>query len=570
MSTNAYQKILIASEKAYAELARFQCLDQKSLDYGGYIDPKTGYCEPAKWGSAMGVSLGCALYCCPESKYFQDSEVLKRAKLFFTHTKAGQHEDGTWDLRSSNYHDATASAFTIVQLLDSYQLLCIQNCQEDFANDILCVCKKAGQALLYGGFHTPNHRWVIASALSMLYQETQEEAYKQVAELYLKEGIDCHADGSYTEKSVGNYDAVVDQALITIAQTLDRPQYLQLVLRNLSMVAYMVQPDGYLCTNHSFRQDRGARIKPMKYYLVYRDMARKTRDPLCQYMAEKIANECLDELNTEGPSYDFLTPLLLDAELREDCLSLNSPLVQGVHAFLDMGMIRVLKNGVAITLLRDNAQFLHIQKGSLSVYFRLYASFFSRGQFKAQRIEETDELIILRMRVKYGYIRPFEHAVETSNWSEMPHGTWANIEAFNTKGLYPKWEEIDFGQRKAIGERFLDFTISLDRNRLLRGEISMHLQVQGTDRVPLNLECVFDLGGDLSSDSCIQKNMNSGSIIARKGEWTYTKGCTSFTLGPCFSTHTETQLRGQADADSQGFAVFCTAETPLDTTIYLV
>lgn len=570
MSVDAYKKICRASERAYAMLTRFQCLDQNSLDYGGYIDPKTGYSEPAKWGSGMGVSLGCALYCCPESTYFQDFQVLKRAKLFFAHTKAGQHEDGTWDLRSSNYHDATAAAFTIAQFMTTYRLLCTQKGQEEFANDILDVCKKAGQALLSGGFHTPNHRWVIASALSLLYQETRQEEYKREAELYLKEGIDCHADGSYTEKSVGNYDAVVDQALITIAQTLDRPHFLEFVLRNLSLVAHMVQPDGNLCTTHSFRQDRGARIKPMKYYMVYRDMARKTKDPLCQYMAAKIANECLDELNTEGPSYDFLTPLLLDAQLREDCPSLKSPLVQGVHAFLDMGMIRVLKSDVAVTLLRDNAQFLHIQKGSLSAYFRLYASFFSRGQFKAQSIEETDELIILRMRVKYGYIRPFEQSVDTSDWADMPHGTWANIEAFNTKGLYPRWEEIDFGRRKAVGESFLDFSVTLDRNRLLRGEISMHLQVQGTDRVPLNLECVFDLGGDLSSDSCMLKHMNSGSIIARKGEWTYTKGGACFTLGPCFASHTETQLRGQADVDRQGFAVFCTAETPLDTTICLV
>ena len=61
-----------------------------------------------------------------------------------------------------------------------------------------------GRGLLEGGFHTPNHRWAIASLLSCCGRLFGEEDLIQAAQIYLNEGMDCNADGEYAEKSAGN------------------------------------------------------------------------------------------------------------------------------------------------------------------------------------------------------------------------------------------------------------------------------------------------------------------------------------------------------------------------------
>ena len=54
------------------------------------------------------------------------------------------------------------------------------------------IAGHAADGLLCGGFHTPNHRWVIASSLMVSADFFGKDEYAKGAEGYLAEGIDCN------------------------------------------------------------------------------------------------------------------------------------------------------------------------------------------------------------------------------------------------------------------------------------------------------------------------------------------------------------------------------------------
>ena len=49
--------------------------------------------------------------------------------------------------------------------------------------------------MLKGGFHTPNHRWVLSAALSLSLELFPDMDGLEVVEQYLAETIDINADG---------------------------------------------------------------------------------------------------------------------------------------------------------------------------------------------------------------------------------------------------------------------------------------------------------------------------------------------------------------------------------------
>ena len=63
------------------------------------------------------------------------------------------------------------------------------------------LVQTAEPIMMAGGFHTPNHRWVLVAAQAqMLYPELR---VLPAVEAYLGEGIDINADGEYMERSTG-------------------------------------------------------------------------------------------------------------------------------------------------------------------------------------------------------------------------------------------------------------------------------------------------------------------------------------------------------------------------------
>lgn len=157
--------------------------------------------------------------------------------------------------------------------------------------------KASSVALISGGVHTPNHRWVMCAALAVIYARFGDQESLARIEEWLSEGIDIDSSGQFSEHSPGVYTRVSVESLFETAVLIDRWELLVPVRQALRSVLYLVHPDGRLETTGSRRQDQhrtDLTIRPYRVY--YALMAAIDRDPDFAAAARWIDSVC--------PEYD--------------------------------------------------------------------------------------------------------------------------------------------------------------------------------------------------------------------------------------------------------------------------
>lgn len=154
------------------------------------------------------------------------------------------------------------------------------------------IIEAAAHGMMEGGFHTPNHRWAIASSLIECAVIYEDENMRRCAEQYLSEGIDCNSDGEYSEKSAGNYNRVNNDAMITLAEVTGDSSYEEYVIRNLRMMLHYWEPDGSVFTANSARFDKDLLMYPTDYYTEYMLMAERHQIREFYEMANTIIEIC--------------------------------------------------------------------------------------------------------------------------------------------------------------------------------------------------------------------------------------------------------------------------------------
>ena len=84
---------------------------------------------------------------------------------------------------------------------------------------------KASDGMVGNGFHTPNHRWVVASGLAMVMNILDMPELMSEINKYLDEGIDCDEYGEYAERSISIYNLTNNESFIILARELNRPNF---------------------------------------------------------------------------------------------------------------------------------------------------------------------------------------------------------------------------------------------------------------------------------------------------------------------------------------------------------
>ena len=174
-----------------------------------------------------------------------------------------QRPSGLLDLLSVNYDSSPDTGFTVQQLCTVIELGRMQ-AQDDavwvaLLGKIEQFIRRAVPGMMDGGFHTPNHRWVIAAALSQAARLFPDLDVRRTVDAYLAEEVDIDAEGFFIERSVGVYDAVNDRSLLLIAENYGWPAALDAVERNLTLDLRLLHADGTAETGLSRRQDYGTR-----------------------------------------------------------------------------------------------------------------------------------------------------------------------------------------------------------------------------------------------------------------------------------------------------------------------
>ena len=356
-------------------------------------------------GEAAGFvsSLACAS-CAPGSSFHHSTALVEPLQLAVRFLLEVQHDDGTIDLHTTNFHSPPDTAFVLEALCPACTVM-----QRDawpplaaVVADLRRFAVRAGVALVTGGVHTPNHRWVVSAALARLNALSPDPDYVARIDQWLAETVDIDPDGQFTERSTAVYSPVVDRALLTVARLLDCPALREPVRRNLEMTVFYVHPDGEVVTEASRRQDKYQRGGLARDYYWYRSLALLDGNGRFAAMARQIEQAERPHLTGELPAFleepDLQQPLPAAAPLPADY----------VRVFSYSGLARIRRGRVSATILADNSSVFSLRKGSAALEaVRLASAFFGKGQFVGDRLEVRGGRFILRQVLDGPYFQPF-------------------------------------------------------------------------------------------------------------------------------------------------------------------
>lgn len=527
--------------------------------------PKNAYAR----GLGHNATVLASAYVTPESAYFGQQDVAEKLTVITTYLLSLQSEDGT--INSGNFESPPDTGF-LVELLAATRIILKNQVNPSIqkANqDLDTFLKRTANALLTGGVHTPNHRWVICTALSKLYALYGDKRYLARIEEWMSEGIYMDADGHYPERSAGIYAVVENNSLLMMSRYLSRPKLLDYVRKNLRMTWYYLEPNGDVVTNDSRRQDQYMESKGYNYYLQYRFLAILDQNAEFAAIADQIAaTQGFEENVMQRYYFYFLEHEAMQQEMpRPQLPSLSyEKLLPTTH------LLRIRRNDITSTLFggadwpiiiasgRSNSpDFFSYRKGKAVLEsLRLSTSFFSMGYFYGKGLRKEGNSYVLHHKMQSPYYQP------------MPKG---KIRADGDYTLEPStdsrfWNKMQFRDRPQSNVKEEDITVTMtERN----GEVELKINVDGAKNVPITLELCFRDGGtlegvkDLGNDNYqfdgneASYKMDGDTIQFGPGKWAHDK--LTGLEGERYSTHFGS-LR------MKGMHVYITGMTPFLQTLY--
>jgi hypothetical protein len=470
-----------------------------------------------------------ASFLCPQSKFHSDREVLRRIGLAAKFLEHCQSPEGFVDLLSTNFNSPPDTGFVVHNVGTA-----AANANRYGAKEIVAALrpflKKAADGLSVGGIHTPNHRWVVSSALAQVNSVYPDPAYTRRINQWLAEGIDIDEDGQYTERSTVTYNTVCDRAFTVLAAKLGRPELLEPVRKNLRAMMYLLHPDGEVVTEVSRRQDQFTRGTMAGYWFPVFYLAMHDKDGQFAALAKLIGEERIPlsarleypELNGSLPE---TTPLPEDYE----------------KVFKAIGLVRVRhgqRDGTIV--LGGNNRFLSMRSGGAIVQAVRFASaFFGKGQFGTESWEKEGNGYRLRQLLEAQYYQPLDPP------ALVTPSTWSSMRARRKQTQLCKLEQSALIEETSNG-------------------FALRVESRGTSGVPLAIEISLREGGTL--EGCRPAPRATDAWLLEKEFATYRVGGRAIRFGPGSAPHWETQLRG-ADAKLPGVSVYLTGYTPFSQRI---
>ncbi|MEM7028416.1 MAG: hypothetical protein AAF629_02400 [Chloroflexota bacterium] len=250
------------------ELRHKQILDSDDPHYGGVVRPIYGLPD-----AKLDVHFANVCAYLLLGNITLDDHVIQQAHLALDHAMKMQRASGNVDLIEVNIDSGPDSAFTVQNLCHIFELAqdhSVDHPQwQPLLDKIETFIRRCIPGICSGGFHTPNHRWVIVSALVQAKAAFPDLDVVETVESYLAEGLDIDEEGFYLERSVGVYDGVNNRSLLMIGQHWDFPEALTAVQKNLTLDLHLLHSDGSAETGLSRRQDYSTREVPFMLINCY-------------------------------------------------------------------------------------------------------------------------------------------------------------------------------------------------------------------------------------------------------------------------------------------------------------
>lgn len=434
-----------------------QIMDSGSRFFGGVAEPDNGIAWPTHTGTPTTMAVWACALVDERSRYYHDERLLNCLELAAAFIVRHQHEDGTISPGWTNMHSPPDTAFAVVglaqllELLEQHEWAALEHAR----TTIRQFLERSKPALLTGGCHTPNHRWVLTAALAFLHRLTGNAELTARADQWLAEGIDCTEDGEWTERSNGIYNGVSDIMLFHTAELLGKPELLEPVRRNLRMMAYLIHPDGEVVTDYSGRQDFGHKHDMSGYTLVSSLMAHRDRDPFFAGLAE-LGGEATS--HPGAISNNALLGFLIHPEIREPAVKPGGlpehyrVVINGqferqhylkqmesaghggriyhsrLHPEFGAPVARQREGKTSVTVMTETSSFFALRHGTAKLLGVVVSSSFEPGFIKMNEMEQLDSGYRLSGTESKGYYGPVadDRLPETaggsvSPWYLLPH-----------------------------------------------------------------------------------------------------------------------------------------------------
>lgn len=535
-----YKKILKDADSRVAYSLRTQVHKEGNFK-GGFVD-REGLVH-SKY-AVYRTTGAIAAYCNVDSAFYRSPEVFQMIRDGLTFIRNKQHENGLFDLIHCNFSSAPDTAFCMKRMLPTLKFLDKNRKTEEeemLYRVLVNLVKQSANGLMQGGFHTPNHRWVIASNLMECGLFFSDENMYSCAEQYLNEGIDCNMDGEFAERSAGNYNRINNDAMITLGDVTGEDRYYEYAIRNLNMMLTYLEPDGSIFTANSTRQDKGELIFPKDYYMEYLDIGYRKQLP-----------EFLDVAN-----YIFS---LIEREsiTAPDCLIflMNRPELkylehEGLFAipdfqkwYRDSGIVRSCRHGYSYTLLAEKSDFLYFTNGALRLQMKICGGFCEHRAFKAEEMKRIPGGYQLNQTMRGWYYLPLEEKQETSDWWKMDH---------------TKRKKIP-GSDLRIQVEVMDADDGVD----------VHLKLTGVEDAPFRVEIEVAGAKLLWNEHLTVPAEHGGSLILKQGNACFSNQTDSMVVGPGFGSHLFTDGMFGSEAHSAcAYILYFTDYTEMDHVIHI-
>lgn len=539
-----YQKMIKDTENRVSKSLQIQVMNENSPRYGGFAE-ESGIVQ-AKFSIYRVASMSAA-YCNKDTRYYHDENVLCRILLGLDYIKRVQHENGLFDYVACNFFSAPDTAFCVKKLLPIYQFLRemagtgeLPQGEKVILENMEVIVRKGAEGLLEGGFHTPNHRWAIASVLmtcgKLFYRQEMEDAALE----YLREGIDCSEDGEFSERSAGNYNRINNDAMIMLSKATGDDSYEQHAVRNLWMMLTYWEPDGSIFTANSTRFDKDRLIYPKDYYMEFLEMGVKYHIPEFLQMCNSIF-EIVDRKNITSP--DFLIWMMLYPQYR----SLE---VEGTYVRADFcsfykksQIVRGQQDLFTYTVLGGKSNFFYLHNGTMKLEMKVAGSFCEHRAFRSEQMELlSDRECHLSQVMRGWYYLPFAKKPETSDW----------------------WEMDNASREKKYGP---DMQIDVWVKEVENG-VDVRVKTSGVEGAPWRIELAFSGVHFLVSDSIDMPITGSEVLVIKQGYIEMSNGQSRLKVGPCFGEHRFTEGKEDSEAKTPGaVTIYLTDYTSFDHTI---
>ncbi|MCR4940718.1 MAG: hypothetical protein K5930_11540 [Treponemataceae bacterium] len=527
-----YLKMIKDSESMVRKFLPEQVLDPENEYFGGFRDPD-GLIQ-AKF-TIYRINTMMGLYCNEESSFYNSEQLEKSIFIALDFLHRVQNESGLFDYIDCNFNSAPDTAFCVKRLLPSWQWL--ESHKNEYSPaDVKCVfygkisdiiSKAADGMAVRGGFHTPNHRWAIASILMECGKCFDRPEWGKAARAYLNEGIDCNEDGEYAEKSAGNYNRINNDAMITIGDCTGDQAYYGHAIRNLRMMLTYIEPDGSIFTANSTRQDNGCRIYPVDYYTEYLRMGHDFDIPEFLDMANRIF-QIIDEKKLEAP--DYLMWMMNNQKLID--VEHEGSYVQPDFAcfYKDSGISRTHSGAITWTLLQGKSNFLYFTNGSMVIEMKLAGSFCEHRAFVPEKMEPNDALKSSCYGKASGKGRPGCLLSQTMHgWYYLP---------FDEKPDTTDWWKMDNASRKKLHGPDINFEVSVEEVSDEDGlGLDVRIKTGGVKSAPFRVELACSGAERVFSDAFEVPASPGSAVIVKSGFVSFADSCSEIKVGPAFAEH---------------------------------